>query len=99
MPAPQYLSCKLSDKPRSVDPQPDGLSLEFQKRVRATNYHQDDLRDGWITVVTAIVLVSISLFCLGTAIAKFGQALRMSIQSSALEVPAHVTHQALSQFK
>ena len=75
------------------------FSRELKARQGYQSYTQDDIRDDWPTLVTAIVLSGLCLTCLTLGIAKFSAALTMTTQSILIDVPESIKREALNYIR
>lgn len=90
---------ELSEQERFLRVSSEALSREFPPQQDSQAYTQDDIRDSWPSVVTAIILSGICLVLIGIGIAKFSQALKMTMQSTMLDVPESIKREALSYIR
>ena len=96
MPIRRYPSCLLRERELFLAQRSPTAHLHFTAWVEPKDYRQDDIRDCWLTLCTAIILSSLSLFLISLGIAKFNRALKMTTQSSVIEMPESVRQEALS---
>jgi hypothetical protein len=95
----RYPACELSERAKFLRSPSDNLSREFQELIEVQDYSRDDIRDCWLTLLTAIILGGISIVLIGVGIAKFSDGLKATLQSTLIDVPESVRREALSYIR